>query len=381
MLTRAQWNADETWRQGRPAYNPLMQQVHLHHTATGNGYRRADVASLIRGIYHYHTHVLGWSDIGYNFLVDRFGRIWEGRAGGVARPVRGAHTRGFNGTSTGVAVIGSFDLAVPGRRVINGVARVAAWKVHDFGGRPRGRAIVRSEGSDRFPRNDLVSLPVIDGHRDTNVTSCPGGHLYAALPRVRRRARALILRARGARESVGILAPATLTGSSVVGRTLTIRPGTYDPPEARLTYTWMRNGEAVAGITGASYRCRPEDFGARLSVRVEARAARSRPARQTLGAAARVSAPTTVEVRAVNRVTWVTVRVRVMPAAGVRRAVSGKVAVRVRQRRKVVDLVDGRAVARFARLRPGRAEVAAVFRGQEGFRRASTQTLVRIGRA
>lgn len=99
-----------------------------------NDYARADVPALIRGMYSYHTRNLGWSDLAYNFLVDRFGRVWEGRAGGVARRVRGAHTLGFNATSAGIAVIGNFDIGSPGRRTTDAVARIAAWKLSRWSG-------------------------------------------------------------------------------------------------------------------------------------------------------------------------------------------------------------------------------------------------------
>ena len=101
-------------------------------------------------MYRYHTRYLGWSDIGYNFLVDRFGRIWTGRAGGARRPVRGAHTLGFNSTSAGVAVIGNFELTRPSDRVLDAVAAVAAWKLQRFDRDPLGNVRVWSRGSDRF---------------------------------------------------------------------------------------------------------------------------------------------------------------------------------------------------------------------------------------
>ncbi len=113
MSGRAVWGADESWRNGGPRYNATIEQVHVHHTANSNDYTEDDVPALLRGIYRYHTHSLGWSDIAYNFLVDRFGRAWMGRAGGAARPVRGAHTLGFNATSSGIAVIGNYDLVAP----------------------------------------------------------------------------------------------------------------------------------------------------------------------------------------------------------------------------------------------------------------------------
>ena len=192
LRRRKDWGADRSWRSSAPSYNDTIRQVHVHHTVNSNDYSRTDVPGLIRGMYRYHTHNLGWSDLGYNFLVDRFGRIWVGRAGGARRPVRGAHTLGFNGTSCGVSVIGNFETTRPNKRVVRSVAALAAWKLDRYGRNPRGRIRVTSEGSDRYPAGERVRLRVIDGHRDTNDTACPGRYLYEALPRIRRRAKRII---------------------------------------------------------------------------------------------------------------------------------------------------------------------------------------------
>ena len=195
LLTREEWGANEQLRDERPTYNHTLKQVHVHHTVNSNTYSRHDVPALIRGMYSYHTRTLGWSDIGYNFLVDRFGRGWVGRAGGPRRLVRGAHTLGFNGESTGVAVIGNYETAHPSDAALNMTAAIAAWKLDRFDRKPRGEIWVESEGSDKYRAGRTVRLPVIDGHRDTNDTACPGRHLYAALPKIRRRAARIINRA------------------------------------------------------------------------------------------------------------------------------------------------------------------------------------------
>ena len=192
LLRRHDWGAERSWRPDDISYNDSIRQVHVHHTVNSNTYSRKDVAGLIRGMYRYHVHNLGWSDIGYNFLVDRFGRTWVGRAGGPRKAVRGAHTLGFNSTSCGVSVIGNFEETKPSNDVLAAVAALAAWKLDRHGRRPKGRIRVRSEGSDNVAAGELVRLPVIDGHRDTNDTACPGRHLYEALPEVRRRAQAIV---------------------------------------------------------------------------------------------------------------------------------------------------------------------------------------------
>ncbi|WP_125037830.1 peptidoglycan recognition protein [Nocardioides sp. LS1] len=185
---RKAWGAVDSWRNGGPWYVRTIQQVHIHHTVTANRYSRADVPALIRGMYRYHTHNLGWSDIGYNFLVDRFGRIWEGRKGGAGLPVQGAHTLGFNETSTGIAAIGNFELVKPSQKMLTAIVRLASWKLDKYHRDVPHWAHVFSHGSDRFRWGRTVVLPRIDGHRDTNQTACPGRRLYAKLPGIRRRA-------------------------------------------------------------------------------------------------------------------------------------------------------------------------------------------------
>ena len=90
-----------------------MKAGFIHHTVNANTYTSAQVPALLRGIYAYHTQSRGWRDIGYNYLVDRFGRIWEGRYGGVGSPVVGAHTLGYNEVSFAMSAIGNFDIAEP----------------------------------------------------------------------------------------------------------------------------------------------------------------------------------------------------------------------------------------------------------------------------
>jgi hypothetical protein len=187
IRSRRRWGAAESWRSGDPTYNRTIQQVHIHHTATSNDYARGDVPAILRAIYRYHAKNLGWSDIGYNFLVDRFGRIWQGRAGGSGRAVRGAHTLGFNSTSCGIAVIGNLETATPKADVIRSLVHLSAWKLDGYGREPGRRVKVYSHGSDRYPAGESVRLPVIDGHRDTGNTACPGENLYGFLPEIRRR--------------------------------------------------------------------------------------------------------------------------------------------------------------------------------------------------
>lgn len=183
---RSAWGADEKLRGSDPVYLKGIKQAHVHHTAGSSSYTRAEVPGIIRSMYWYHTQKLGWSDIGYNFLVDRFGRIWVGRAGGFRKRVKGAHTLGFNHSSFGVASIGNHEESGTHRRVRHALVRLIAWKLDKEGQSPLGYVRITSKGSDRYPARTRVRLPVVTGHRDTNLTACPGASLYMALPKIRR---------------------------------------------------------------------------------------------------------------------------------------------------------------------------------------------------
>jgi len=187
LMSRKKWGANEKWRNGKPRYCRTLKQVHIHHTATSNSYTKGDVPGIIRGIYRYHTKSLGWFDIGYNFLVDKFGYSWVGRSGGPTKLVRGAHTLGFNHVSMGIAVIGDFQHHEPTAHIITKLVQLAAWKLDYYKRNPIGKIWVKSEGSDKYKKGRKVLLPVIDGHRDTNDTACPGAKLYARLPEIRKR--------------------------------------------------------------------------------------------------------------------------------------------------------------------------------------------------
>ena len=100
IVTRAGWGADEALRSGAPLYG-VVRCAFVHHTVNGNTYSRSQAPALVRGIYYYPRRSNGWRDIGYNFLIDRFGTIYEGRYGGVAKAVIGAQVLGFNSMSTG----------------------------------------------------------------------------------------------------------------------------------------------------------------------------------------------------------------------------------------------------------------------------------------
>ncbi|MET8893386.1 peptidoglycan recognition protein family protein, partial [Streptomyces albogriseolus] len=188
IVTRHGWGADESLREKSFVYTSTVKAAFVHHTASGNGYSCSQAPSLIRGFYRYHTRSLGWRDIGYNFLVDKCGRIYEGRAGGVAKPVKGAHTLGFNSKTTGIAVIGSYGSKKPSAKAVKAVARLTAWKLGLHGRNPKKKTSLTSGGSNLYAKGKKVKMKVISGHRDGFNTSCPGGKLYKKLGSVRSKA-------------------------------------------------------------------------------------------------------------------------------------------------------------------------------------------------
>jgi uncharacterized protein with LGFP repeats len=184
-ISRAAWGADEAIVKNPPQYTTDVQVLFVHHTATTNSYSCGQSAGIIRGIELYHVRSKGWNDIGYNFLVDKCGTLFEGRRGGVTRPVLGAHTLGFNSHSAAIAVIGNYTGTGAPAIVRRVVAQVAAYKLGMYGNSPGGRTTLLSSGSDRYPRGTLVALNRISGHRDTGKTECPGDALYSQLGTVR----------------------------------------------------------------------------------------------------------------------------------------------------------------------------------------------------
>ncbi|MGW7448722.1 N-acetylmuramoyl-L-alanine amidase [Kitasatospora sp. NPDC054795] len=186
IVTRAGWGADESLRERDFVYTGPVREVFVHHTDTATDYACADAPRVIRAMYQYHVKTNGWRDIGYNFLVDRCGTVYEGRAGGVERPVQGAHTLGFNADSSGIAAIGTYSDGQPPQPLVDGLAALAAWKL-GLGAQPAdGRTkLTSSSGASRYPRGSVVEFDAVSGHRDAVATECPGNALYALLPALR----------------------------------------------------------------------------------------------------------------------------------------------------------------------------------------------------
>jgi hypothetical protein len=199
IIPREAW-ADAPWADANdgcsaePSVADHLQAIVVHHTVTANDYRADQVGDLLRSILYSHTQVNGWCDVGYNFVVDHFGRIWETRTGSIESAVIGGHARGFNTGTVGVAVLGQHHqggrpaaMPVPAA-ASDAVAELARWKLGGAAVDPMGTTWLRnrsSGGRQRLAAETWHLVPTVLGHRDLGLTSCPGSHgvdVVASLP-------------------------------------------------------------------------------------------------------------------------------------------------------------------------------------------------------
>ncbi|MEV1018756.1 peptidoglycan recognition protein [Streptomyces sp. NPDC050264] len=191
IVPRTRWLAGSaTYHRDPVRYADHVDAVFIHHTDTPNGYDCAVSPRIIRDLYAGQAGTKEWDDIGYNFLVDRCGTVYEGRAGGVERPVVGAHTQGFNRDTAGIAAIGTYTQGMPvPTAMTDSIAAVAAWKLGLSGVDPRSTVrLVSSNSRSRFEAGTAADFLAISGHRDGYETSCPGQALMSELPAIREHA-------------------------------------------------------------------------------------------------------------------------------------------------------------------------------------------------
>lgn len=188
IIARSAWAAGHARPHHPPAYGTVKLGF-VHHTVSANGYAPSQVPAMLRSIFDYHVYVRGFWDIAYNFLIDDFGRIWEGRAGGIDMAVVGAQAGGYNTESTGVAMLGNFMDVVPPHAAIAALEQLLAWKLSLHGLPTYGRVTVVVDPTEAyytpFRPGAHVRLPRIAGHRDGDLTDCPGNALYRRLHVIR----------------------------------------------------------------------------------------------------------------------------------------------------------------------------------------------------
>jgi uncharacterized protein with LGFP repeats len=189
ILPRSAWGGDSVPPRAPPQYGSV-QLGFVHHTVTANDYAPQESAGIVQSIARYHRDSNGWNDIGYNFVVDQYGQIFEARAGGIDQAVVGAQAQGYNSVSTGIACLGTFESVAFPEAGMEALAHLLGWKLTLHGVPVQGQVTVASAGgeSNRYPSGTPVTFERISGHRDGDSTSCPGGLLYGQLPDLRGRA-------------------------------------------------------------------------------------------------------------------------------------------------------------------------------------------------
>ena len=229
IITRAQWGADESLVRGTPSFSDTIKVGFVHHVVATNDYTPAQAAAQMRAVYSWFVKGVGVNDFGYNFVVDRFGRIYEGRRGSIEGAVIGAHTSGFNSESFAVSFLGNAETLNPTRAqakpIIDAYAKVIAWKLSQHHRNPQGSAVLTSAGpgpgqgtTSMYWPGERVRVPAILGHGDIGSTACPGKFLDASLAAIRS--------AVAARTGPSFFSPA-VTGSSWGSTTpLTLRART-----------------------------------------------------------------------------------------------------------------------------------------------------------
>jgi hypothetical protein len=186
IVPRADWGARDCKPRTRPAYGEV-KAAYVHHTVNVNDYSRSEARQVVLGICRYHRNTNGWNDIGYNFLVDRFGTIYEGRSGGIEAAVIGAQAEGFNAQTTGIANIGTYTDVPQSAAALESMAELLRWKLPLHGYPTHGRPVLTSAGggTNKHASGSRVRVRRIIGHRDTNATACPGNALYGQLAELR----------------------------------------------------------------------------------------------------------------------------------------------------------------------------------------------------
>jgi SpoIID/LytB domain protein len=256
IITRAQWGADESLRRGTTAYSQTVKVAFVHHVVSTNNYTEAQAAQQMRNVYSWFTQGIKVNDFGYNFMVDRFGRLYEGRAGGVNRAVIGSHTSGFNAETFAVSFLGNADTLNPDsperERILNAISDLIAWKFEVHNVNPLGTAVLTSAGpgpgqgtTSKYWPGEKVMSQTIAGHGDIGATSCPGVFLRPSLDHIR-----LGVSARQGRNFY----PPSIRGDRVpwgTGGNITLNPRSNGPMSATLTIS-NACGEQVRSMSAST---------------------------------------------------------------------------------------------------------------------------------
>ncbi|MEU6063157.1 MULTISPECIES: FG-GAP-like repeat-containing protein [Streptomyces] len=252
IITQEEWGASTDYN-GTPEYGTEIKAAVIHHTGvdSDNKLSCAESRARMRTIQQEHF-ARGYFDVGYNFVVDRCGQIFEGRSGGADLPVIGAHDIGFNTNTVGISYIGNYMSAQPSRAALDSIARIVAWKFGMYGVDPTGKVTLTSGSAagvdgNKVAKGTSITLPRVFGHRDTNSTACPGDNLYKKLPLI-----AALAKTPGVshalrtsdynRDGITDLVAGTPKANSV-----TVVPGGVDGPVKASKVTLTQNSPGVPG--------------------------------------------------------------------------------------------------------------------------------------
>jgi uncharacterized protein with LGFP repeats len=191
IVSRAAWGADNPTggcppRQP-PEYGAVTAAV-IHHTVNANDYTPEEAPSIVLGICRFHVYGNGWNDIGYNALVDRYGTLYEGRAGGLKQPIVGAQAQGFNSQTTAIASIGDHSSEAPTPETQRSIIQYLAWKMAVNRAYPVTGLVQLTSGGgseNKYPAGTVITVPRIVGHMDLGLTACPGGAMTPLIPQIR----------------------------------------------------------------------------------------------------------------------------------------------------------------------------------------------------
>ena len=249
IITRAQWGANESQTRSGPKYAPTIKAAFVHHTASRNDYTPEQSAAQVRNLYNWFTKGLKYSDMAYNFLVDRYGRLYEGRGGGVDKAVVGGHTAGFNDQTFAVSAIGNFQKLKPQdpemAAIIDSVSSLLAWKLSMNHRDPNGQTTLVSDsaaGTSRYKPGQTANASVVGGHGDIGATSCPGRYLEEQLPAIRA--------ATGAKMGASMINPAAAPASWGTQTPVRIGAVTNAPLQWSMTLR-SQCGDVVRTLSGA----------------------------------------------------------------------------------------------------------------------------------
>lgn len=191
VIERKKWDRGNDCKPRRKSREGDFEAAIVHHTVNANDYSRNESADMVLGICRFHRNGNGWDDIGYNFVVDKYGQIFEGRAGGLSRSNIGAHAIGFNEQTVGVANLGTFEKNEQSKEALKteGALIKELGRIHDFKPDDKVKLVSGGGSGNGYPKGKKVKLNTISGHKDAGQTDCPGSKLYGQLKKLRKLAR------------------------------------------------------------------------------------------------------------------------------------------------------------------------------------------------